>query len=85
MDIGSKIEEHTTPIYTRNIFLVFSCFDPQDSFVATMEFNSNVAKCTCQLYEFMDILSQHIMVISQSSKKCSNSKSPHFTMLGQRN
>ena len=93
LSIGSKIEEHATSIYTRNIFLkfqdelakiskfmkekvekngsqytykVFNCFDPQDSFLVTVDLDSKVARCTCQLYEFMGILCRHILVIFQA-------------------
>ena len=42
-----------------------SCYDAGDTFTVEVDLDSMVAKCGCQLFEFMGILCRHILVIFQ--------------------
>ncbi|KAF1864300.1 hypothetical protein Lal_00029458 [Lupinus albus] len=50
----------------RNVYQVSSCYDIQDTVIVDINLDSKVAKCDCQMYEFMGILCRHILVIFQA-------------------
>ncbi|XP_024636596.2 protein FAR1-RELATED SEQUENCE 5-like [Medicago truncatula] len=57
-----KIEKNGSQ-YT---YKVSSCYDSRDTFIVHVDLETKVAKCCCQLFEFMGILCRHILVIFQA-------------------
>jgi len=57
-----KIEKNGSQ-YT---YKVSSCYDSRDTFIVHVDLDTKVAKCCCQLFEFMGILCRHILVIFQA-------------------
>ncbi|XP_057444618.1 protein FAR1-RELATED SEQUENCE 5-like [Lotus japonicus] len=57
-------------LYTPEIFLlnlkVSNCYDARDTFTVDIDLDSQIAKCGCELYEFMGILCRHILVSFQA-------------------
>lgn len=65
-----KINEFTKKNIRRDgpsyVYQVSSCYDARDTFIVNVDLDSNVAKCDCQLFEFMGTLCRYILVIFQA-------------------
>ncbi|KAH1203431.1 Protein FAR1-RELATED SEQUENCE 5 [Glycine max] len=80
LSTGSKLEHHAAFVYTRNVFGKFQNElrkineftkkkirrDGPSYVFQVSNLDSKVAKCDCQLFEFMGILCRHIFVIFQA-------------------
>ncbi|XP_057435267.1 protein FAR1-RELATED SEQUENCE 5-like [Lotus japonicus] len=65
-----KINRFTRHKFRRDgpkyVYQVSNCYDARDTFTVDIDLDSQIAKCGCELYEFMGILCRHILVIFQA-------------------
>lgn len=57
-----KIEKNESQ-YT---YKVSNCFDSRDTFTVSVDLDTKVANCDCQLFDFLGILCRHVLVIFQA-------------------
>jgi hypothetical protein len=48
------------------VYQVTNCYDARDMYIVNIDFDTKIAKCECQLYEFLGILCRHILTIFQA-------------------
>jgi hypothetical protein len=48
------------------VYQVTNCYDARDVYIVNIDFDTKIAKCECQLYEFLGILCRHILTIFQA-------------------